>query len=145
MTAEIKSTFGFTQPICEDCWQEVHGARKAVRLVGKIAERCYRCSKVTVSGIYIRIDPMTSAYPTLRRDGMVDVVFTVRVVAGSYAQAEQVIRERLAHDEDLGFEYSIDCRIVREPCPVCGEENYEAEHQCEAPEGEEEDEDAGGS
>lgn len=37
----------------------------------------------------------------------IDFHFTVIVTAETREQAEQVLRERIEHDEDYGFDYSI--------------------------------------
>lgn len=38
----------------------------------------------------------------------VTVIYRVCITAPTKELAEQVVRERLGHDEDLGFDYTID-------------------------------------
>jgi hypothetical protein len=45
---------------------------------------------------------------------MADYLFTVTVSTEHYDEAEQVMRERVYHDEDYGFPYQIDFKPVPE-------------------------------
>jgi hypothetical protein len=55
-----------TQPICDGCWERFgYGLARGepTRLVDVEPERCAWCGQVTVSGIYLRADPTTLAFP----------------------------------------------------------------------------------
>ncbi len=45
-----------TVPICDVCWMVEEPGREPVRLIESddISETCYRCKKLTRSGIYVR-------------------------------------------------------------------------------------------
>lgn len=60
----------WTQPCCDDCWQDRNPGREAirVRLDPPVVELCVFCVLPTTSGIYVRIDPATAPYPTLTRE-----------------------------------------------------------------------------
>jgi hypothetical protein len=60
--------YDWTQPICDDCWDERHPDRRSHRLVHTETEVCCFCGEQTVSGIYLRIDPATVPHPSLRDD-----------------------------------------------------------------------------
>ncbi len=50
---------------------------------------------------------------------MTEFMYTVRVDASSEAEADQVMAERLDHDEDYGFSYAIDYRFgLNNPWPT---------------------------
>ena len=51
---------GWTQPVCEACWNERNPDRQAVRVVEtNEAEICCHCGDHTCAGIYVRVDPKT--------------------------------------------------------------------------------------
>jgi hypothetical protein len=76
--------YGFTQPVCTDCWL----AENTVRLpeTGEAMfkaptvlkmdemewpdrlEMCCKCGRCTTSGIFIRVDPSTVLYPKVKDD-----------------------------------------------------------------------------
>jgi hypothetical protein len=58
-------SFGWTHPICEDCWQQHNPGRPAARLMDGLAdqEQCCRCGRITTAGIYVRANPATVLYP----------------------------------------------------------------------------------
>ena len=58
----------WTQPQCDKCWMLENPAREAVRLTMPTLEQCCTCGFATRSGIYIRRDPATVAYPTMDED-----------------------------------------------------------------------------
>lgn len=51
---------------------------------------------------------------------MSDFTYTVTVTAETIEQAEQVMAERLSHDEDYGFTYFIEYDSNRKVCPIDG-------------------------
>jgi len=53
----------WTQPLCEDCWDERYLSRVSVRDVDGPAETCCLCGHATTSGIFIRIDPASVPFP----------------------------------------------------------------------------------
>lgn len=55
----------WTQPICNDCWDDKHSDKPSPRVNQGDEEQCSYCGKVTVSGIYVRDDPATVPYPPL--------------------------------------------------------------------------------
>jgi hypothetical protein len=59
--------YGWTQPICEDCWFRLNPGRKPVRLKEPGAEKCVECGSDTTSGIYVRIDPAQAKHPSLTK------------------------------------------------------------------------------
>jgi hypothetical protein len=54
---------GFTQPLCDDCWDKKYPERPSPRKGQGDVEQCCMCGKMTLSGIYFRIDPKTVPYP----------------------------------------------------------------------------------
>lgn len=50
---------GWTHLICEDCWNERHPTRRAVKVSFDDGAPCCFCGKDTSSGIYVREDPAT--------------------------------------------------------------------------------------
>jgi hypothetical protein len=53
----------WTQAMCVGCWEERHPDRPAGRGEQGPDERCSYCGESTRSGIYVREDPATVAYP----------------------------------------------------------------------------------
>lgn len=53
----------WTQPICDDCWDEAYPNREPVVVVEPEEETCALCGWLTSSGIYIRRDPKTVEFP----------------------------------------------------------------------------------
>ena len=54
----------FTQPVCEDRFQQMYPGREPHRLIlqdGEKPEPCCYCQRPTT--IYVRIDPTTVPYP----------------------------------------------------------------------------------
>lgn len=61
--------YPWNQPLCELCWHDEHPeAQSPVRLPDKPRERCAICGNVTDSGIIVRRDPRTVAYPKVVED-----------------------------------------------------------------------------
>jgi hypothetical protein len=58
------SDYSWTQPVCDDCWDAEHPAKRSPRHRMGDREVCCRCGEATVSGIYIRVDPATVEHPT---------------------------------------------------------------------------------
>ncbi|MBF6138086.1 hypothetical protein IU501_34525 [Nocardia otitidiscaviarum] len=56
-------TPSWTQAVCEDCWDARHNHRPANRAAIGVHEICCYCGTSTHSGIYVRIDPATVAFP----------------------------------------------------------------------------------
>lgn len=54
---------GWTQPICQRCWDQENPGREAHVLTEADPEVCCICGGETVDGIYVRKDPKTVAYP----------------------------------------------------------------------------------
>jgi len=53
----------WTQPQCDNCWVLENGAREASRVIHREVENCCSCGRETVSGIYIRRNPLECRYP----------------------------------------------------------------------------------
>lgn len=53
----------WTQPICRQCYNEIHPGRIPVAMVDAEEEKCCVCGKPTIAGIYYRVDPTTVAFP----------------------------------------------------------------------------------
>lgn len=60
--------FSWSQPCCDDCWEQRNPGRTACAVIDADKERCVYCNGETQSGIYVRIDPATAPYPTRRKD-----------------------------------------------------------------------------
>lgn len=43
-----------TVAVCDDCWTAIEPNRTPVRLKDPAPEICYRCDRLTMSGIYVR-------------------------------------------------------------------------------------------
>lgn len=41
-------------PICDECWRSADFEREPVRFKEPSEEKCFRCGKLTHSGIYVR-------------------------------------------------------------------------------------------
>lgn len=56
---------GWTQPVCNNCWDEQNPDRDPYRIRTEYAEEeiCAFCGISTRSGIYTRVDPKTVPYP----------------------------------------------------------------------------------
>lgn len=54
---------GWTQPVCQKCWDRENPGRKAITIRVPDREACCLCGNETVDGIYIRKDPNTVPYP----------------------------------------------------------------------------------
>ena len=63
-----KARLSWTQPICDDCWRERSPGRGPNKVVDPEKEQCVDCGYATKSGIYIRLDPTTTQYPTKLKD-----------------------------------------------------------------------------
>lgn len=50
------------QPQCDNCWVLENGAREASRITPD-PETCCTCGTLTLSGIYIRRNPLECRYP----------------------------------------------------------------------------------
>lgn len=59
--------YRWTQPCCGECWAQQNPNRYPVRIKPIEAEICCFCGATTYSGIYVRIDPLTVDYPSLRK------------------------------------------------------------------------------
>ena len=61
--------FSWTQPACADCYLREFG-REPRRLVqeARSKETCCYCGRQTLSGIYVRVDPLKAGFPTLEKD-----------------------------------------------------------------------------
>lgn len=64
----VKPRFSFTQPTCDDCWDERHAGTPSPRTPVGAPEACCYCGADTRSGIYVRVDPATVAFPSRRRE-----------------------------------------------------------------------------
>lgn len=53
----------WTQPVCDDCWDERNPDRRAARTNSGEPEKCCYCGAETYSGIYVRINPFSVMYP----------------------------------------------------------------------------------
>jgi hypothetical protein len=60
----MTTRYSWTQPICDDCWDEDHPDKPSPRRGAGHAENCCKCEITTQSGIYIRVDPETVPHPT---------------------------------------------------------------------------------
>ena len=56
--------FSWTQPTCDDCWDERHPTHPSPRRPTSMEETCCYCGELTLSGIYVRVDPRTVPHPT---------------------------------------------------------------------------------
>ncbi len=54
---------GWTQPLCDNCWQERYPDREPFRMTSGESEQCCICGQDTDSGIYERINPSTVPFP----------------------------------------------------------------------------------
>jgi hypothetical protein len=57
----------WTQPCCDNCWQDHYPDHIPVRLIEVEPEFCVYCASPTTSGIYVRIDPVIAPHPTLTK------------------------------------------------------------------------------
>ena len=48
----------WTHAICERCWADRQDGREPVRLEDPDTETCCFCGEATMSGIYLRADPL---------------------------------------------------------------------------------------
>jgi RNA polymerase subunit RPABC4/transcription elongation factor Spt4 len=53
----------WNQPVCDRCWALIRPNREPARLVQAESETCAVCGQDTTSGIYVRMDPSSVAYP----------------------------------------------------------------------------------
>lgn len=60
--------WGWTQPVCQDCYALREPGRSPHRLLEADAEVCVDCGANTQHGIYIRVDPTSARYPTLTKE-----------------------------------------------------------------------------
>lgn len=62
--------YSWTQPSCDDCWQRRYPGRQAVTIKQEMrdAETCCFCGEGHRSGIYVRVDPETVPYPSIKKD-----------------------------------------------------------------------------
>lgn len=61
--------YSFTQPCCEDCWTRAWGQhREPTRLREPEDEVCCHCGRMTLSGIFVRVDPSSVPNPTRLKD-----------------------------------------------------------------------------
>ncbi len=56
--------YSWTQPICDDCYDEREPDRLPIAMREAPTERCVDCNRLTSIGVYIRVDPTTARYPT---------------------------------------------------------------------------------
>ena len=58
--------YSWTQPCCDDDWIEHHPGREPTRIKPEFAdeETCCYCGQVTVSGIYVRVNPHEVPHPS---------------------------------------------------------------------------------
>ena len=56
----------WTQPCCYRCWYQRNPHRRphAMTLEHRTAETCCYCGELTLSGIYVRVNPATVQHPT---------------------------------------------------------------------------------
>lgn len=59
------SKSSWTQPCCDDCWRAQQPGRQPFRLREVDVEICAWCGVTTMSGIFVRADPATVAYPAI--------------------------------------------------------------------------------
>lgn len=64
----MSGRYGWTQPQCQDCWDERNPGREAVRVNYVEHHTCVTCSRPTAAGIFIRIDPAEAPHPTLTKE-----------------------------------------------------------------------------
>lgn len=57
--------YSWTQPICDDCWDEQRPDRPSPRTGAGEPEICSWCGLETHSGIYLREDPDKVPYPAV--------------------------------------------------------------------------------
>lgn len=67
LRVEKAKAYGWTQPICSDCWANQNPGVKPARIqpAYRSGETCAHCGTATYSGIYTRVDPKTVDHPTL--------------------------------------------------------------------------------
>jgi hypothetical protein len=65
LTGEVSTVVTWNQAICEDCWDKRHPERRPVTVKFDMRDReqCCDCGLPTLSGIYLREDPMLVRYP----------------------------------------------------------------------------------
>ena len=56
--------YSWTQPCCTNCWFLDHPDRFPVRIKDPEVETCVHCNRMTLSGIFVRINPNKAPYPT---------------------------------------------------------------------------------
>lgn len=61
--------FSWTQPQCRACFKHMNPDRNPVVLLVADEELCVTCSRPTLDGIYVRIDPMLAPNPTILKEG----------------------------------------------------------------------------
>lgn len=54
---------GWTQPVCQTCWDRENPDREAITIKLPDQEVCCLCGNETADGIYVRKDPSTVPYP----------------------------------------------------------------------------------
>lgn len=59
--------YSWTQPQCTDCWVRFNPDRLPVRVKGAHHEQCVSCGEDTVAGVYVRIDPTTALFPSIKK------------------------------------------------------------------------------
>lgn len=65
--AEVR--YSWTQPICDDCWDEQRPDRPSPRTETGEPEICSWCGLATMSGIYLRENPDNVRFPAVKLDG----------------------------------------------------------------------------
>lgn len=69
MSIEIEGVrYGYTQPICAQCFLFFVGEPYRVRMIDDEERRCCACARATSEGIYWRVDPRTVRYPSPDED-----------------------------------------------------------------------------
>lgn len=61
-------TYSAVQPLCDDCWDEACPETPSPREDRGDRETCCGCGEETWSGIYVRVDPANTPFPTRTKE-----------------------------------------------------------------------------
>lgn len=97
----------FTQPLCDDCWDEENPESLSPRRGQGDHELCCKCGMPTRAGIYIRRDPATVRYPRAEPpDDVIEQVASSHPTMSTQLQAlgRKRLDEHMGHNSNLQFQ-----------------------------------------